>query len=383
MRTLYKYEIRKILRRRISVIVIAVVTVIMIAMNIGEYVAGGRVTNYQEDTLTGKIVDEAMLDKMRDSIEPKVATTEDGEVIVMGIGVKDKTYEPLINYLYMLSGNYEKAYNMSEKKLYSINKGVIDTALEEQHLSEKELEYWNRKRAQNPEEYTYGKIQNGWGDSVTIMYVVSLLSLIAIAPTLAGVFSDETTLKTDSLILSSINGRKKLAHAKILAGMTVGFFETVILIIACAGTEFAISGFKGYETSVRFFVGPTIMDMKIGDVLLWYVGIMLIIGLLFSAMSMCLSQVLHNSIAVVAVMMLMWLLSMLNVPDSMGLIARMWNYLPVTFLGSWTVTDYHLVSLFGKQLTIIESAPLIYFILIVVFVSVTMLSYHRYQVKGR
>lgn len=383
MGILYKYEIRKILHRKVSVLIMIVVTVIMIAMNIGEYLAGGKLFNCRENALTGRIVDEGMLDEMRDSIAPKLATTEDGEIITMGISVKDDTYEPLIDYLYMLSGNYEKAYNMSEKKLYSINKGVIDSALEEQYLSEKELDYWNNKRIQNSERLTYGKIRNGWGDSVTIMYVVSLLALIAVAPTLAGVFSDESALKTDSLIFSSINWKKKLYHAKMLAGVTVGMAETVILTVACIGTEFAVSGLGGYESSVRFFVGPTLMDMKIGDALLWYVGIMLIIGLLFSVMAMCLSQVFQNSIAVIAVMMLMWLLSMLNVPDSLGLFARVWNYLPVTFLGSWTFTDYHLMSFFGKQLTIIESAPLIYIIAIAVFAMVTKLSYRRYQVMGK
>lgn len=381
--TLYRFEMRKILRRRITVVVLAVVTLSMIAMNIGEYIAGGRAANTEEKALVGRTVDETLLSEMREAIEPKRATMEDGETVSIGISVKDKTYAPLMDYLFMLGGNYDKAYNMTEEKLYSTFDGVIDTALEEQHLHERELQYWAAKRAERPEKLTYDEIQNGWGDSVTIIYVVSLLTLIAVAATLSGVFSEESSLKTDALIFSSRNGRKRLMAVKFLAGITVGLLETAVLLITCIGTEFAISGFGGRHGSVQFFVGPTAMDMEIGKAFLWYVGIMLVIGLLFSVMAMFLSELFHNSIAVVAIMMFLWLLSMLNIPYSMSFLSRIWSYFPVTFLGSWTFTDYRLVYLFGKPLTIIEAAPIIYVSLAAIMVAVTKWSYDRYQVQGR
>ena len=95
------------------------------------------------------------------------------------------------------------------------------------------------------------------------------------------------------------------------------------------------------------------------------------------------SLVCRSSIAVVALMMLLWLLSMVNIPDSMGILARIWSFIPVTFLGSWTFTDYHLVWLFGKPLTILEAAPLIYIVLIAAMAYITRRSCERYQVDGR
>jgi hypothetical protein len=171
--------------------------------------------------------------------------------------------------------------------------------------------------------------------------------------------------------------------AKFLAGITVGVFETAVLLLACVGTEFAILGMSGSEASVQFFVGPTAMDMKVGKALIWYVCIMLIIGILYSVIAMCLSQVTHNSLAVVAVLMFMWLMSMVNLPDSLGVIKRIWGFLPVTFLGSWTFTDYHLVWFFGRHLTIIEAAPVIYIMIAAILTVITKISYNRYQVKGR
>lgn len=381
--TMYRYEVRKIFCRKITIVVLAIVTLIMIAMNAGEYIVGRTLVNTEERAIVGREVDDSLLFEMREAIEPKKATMDDGEVMSIGISVKDGTYEPLIDYLYMLAGNYDKAYNMTEQKLYSTFEGIINTNLEEQYLTDKEKAYWENRRANNQDKLTYGEIKNGWGDSVTIIYSVSLLALIAVAATLSGVFSEETALKTDALIFSSVNGKKRLVIAKMLAGITVGFVETLLILIACVGTEFAILGFRGAEASVQFFVGPTAMDMTIGKAFVWYVGIMLVIGILFSVIAMCLSEVCHNSIATVAIMMFLWLMSMINMPDSLGLLARIWSFLPVTFLGSWTFTDYHLVWFFGHQLTIIQAAPIIYTCIAVILVVITKISYDRYQVRGR
>lgn len=381
--TMYLFELRKIFLRKTTVIVLSIVTVLMIAMNIGEYIAGRKIVNIEEKALVGRVVDDAMLDEMREAIELKKATTDDGETVSIGVSVLDKTYEPLFNYLYMVGGNYDKAYNMTEENLYKTFNGVIDDNLNEQYLSDAEKAYWEKRRADNPDRLIYGEIQNGYGDSATIIYSVSILVLIAIAATLSGVFADEVNLKMDSIIFSSVNGKKRLMAAKMLAGVTVGFVETLILLAACVGTEFAISGLSGQEASVQFFVGPSAMDMEIGEALVRYVVIMLIIGIMFSVMAMSLSQITHSTIPVVAFLMLLWLMSMVNIPDSLGILARIWNFMPVTFLGSWNFNDYHLVPVFGHMLTNIEAAPLIYPFIIVGLTVITIISYNRYQIRSR
>ena len=136
-----RYEIRKILCRRITIVVLSVVTLIMIAMNVGEYIAGGKVINAEEKALSGRVVDDDMLSKMRDAIELKRATLSDGETIIVGLSPKDAAYDPLMNYLYMIGGNYDKAYNMTQSKLYTTFEGVIDDAFIEQRLTDKEIQY--------------------------------------------------------------------------------------------------------------------------------------------------------------------------------------------------------------------------------------------------
>lgn len=378
---LYRFELRKILRRRITVIALIAVVLLMIAMNIGEYVAGSRIINREELTLAGRPVDDRMLEEMRAAVETEKVTMEDGTQMAIGMRVNDVTYQPLMDYLNTIGGNIDKAYSMTEAELEKRFDGVIDEILRDQQLNETELDYWQGRREDSPMPLTYGKIQNGWGDSVGIIYVVAILSMICIAATLSGVFSEETQLHTDALIFSSRNGKTRLVTAKLFAGITVGMLETLILLIACVGTEFAISGFSGGETSVQFFVGPTAMDMTVRQAFWIYAGIMLIIGLLMSVFAMCLSQLCRNSVAVISVMMLLWLISMLNPPYSWRLLSQACSYLPVTFLGSWTFSDYRTVSAFGHLFTILETAPVLYLVLTALLGWATKISYRRYQVR--
>ena len=380
MGAMYRFEVRKILRRKITAIALAVVSLLMVAMNIGEYVAGTKIVNKEERSLVGRKIDDVLLEEMRQAVEPKTVTMEDGSQIAIGISIKDPAYQPLMDYLTTIGGNIDKAYYMTEADLGKRFNGIVDEALRDQYLTDEETAYWQARWESSPLPLTYGKIQNGWGDSVGIIYVVAILAMIAIAATLSGVFSDERQLRTDAVIFSSRNGKRRLVTAKLLAGATVGMLETLIILFVCVATEFAISGFGGSDASVQFFVGPTAMDMPIRRAFWIYVGIMLIIGLLLSIFAMCLSQLTRNSIAVIAIMMGLWLVSMLTLPYSWRLLSQVSSYLPVTFLGSWVFSDYRTVNFFGHLFPILAAAPVIYLVLSVLMGWVTKRSYGNYQV---
>ncbi len=115
--TLYKFEVKKILCRRLTVVVLIIVSLLMIAMNIGEYAAGSKTVNKEERILSGRKVDDAMLEEMRQSMEPKTVLLEDGTQTIIGMGIKNRAYEPLVEYLRTIGGNFDKAYDMTETEL--------------------------------------------------------------------------------------------------------------------------------------------------------------------------------------------------------------------------------------------------------------------------
>jgi hypothetical protein len=379
--TLYRYELKKILYRRLTAVVLIALMFLTVAISAGEYIGGKKHAAEEEKALSGRPVDDLMLDEMREAVEPMTATTDDGEEMVIGAGIKDPAYEPLMDYLTTIGGNIEKAYNMTEAALEERFNSVIDEIIRDQYLTEDETVYWKTRQVRSPMPLTYGKIQNSWGDAVTIMYVVAILAMIAIAATLSGVFSDEMQLHTDSLIFASKNGRRRLVTAKLLAGITAGIMETVVILLTCVAAEFAISGFAGGDTSVQFFVGPTAMDMPVSRAFWIFAGIMLVIGLLMSMFAMCCSQIFRNSVAVIAVMMGLWLLSMLNPPYSWRFLSQACSYLPVTFLGGWTFSDYRMLGIFGHLFTILMIAPVLYLVLSLIMGRLTRISYYRYQVS--
>lgn len=379
--TLYRFEVRKILCRRITVIALLLLSLLMLAVNVGEYVAGSRLVNREEWVLSGRAVDDEMLNEMRAATEPNTVTEEDGTQRIVGVAVTDPAYQPLMDYLYRIGGNFDKAYGMTEAGLAKRFNGVMDVMLEEQCLTEAETEYWQARRADSPMPLTYGKLQNGWGDAVCILYVVTLFSMIAIAATLSGIFSDERQLHTDALLFSSRNGKHRLAGIKLLAGVTVGVLETLLIFLICVITEFALSGFGGGETSVQFFMGPTAMDMSIRRAFWVCTGILLLIAVLMSVFAMLLSQLLRNSVAVIAVMMGFWLVSSLNPPYSLRVLSQILSYMPVTFLGSWTFADYRTVAVGGHLFTVLQMAPIVYALLSLLFAAATKHSYDRYEVS--
>ena len=83
---MYRFEVRKILCRKITAIAMIALILLMVAMNIGEYAAGTKIVNKEEDILVGRAVDDKMLDEMRTAVEPKTITMDDGTQITVGIG---------------------------------------------------------------------------------------------------------------------------------------------------------------------------------------------------------------------------------------------------------------------------------------------------------
>ena len=117
--------------------------------------------------------------------------------------------------------------------------------------------------------------------------------------------------------------------------------------------------------------------VHIDEAFLICVGIMLIISLFYSVFAMLISQVFRNSTAPIAIMAVLLICSMLNLPGSYRLIAQIASYLPATFPGSWTFTDYRLLSLFGLRLNILQVLPLLYSLLIITLAVVTGVNFSR------
>ena len=98
---------------------------------------------------------------------------------------------------------------------------------------------------------------------------------------------------------------------------------------------------------------------------------------------MFLSQILGNRSAATAIMVMGLFLSMLNIPENMGLLSKIWSYLPGAYIGSWTFTEYRLMSIFGQYFNNLQAAPVLWLLASALFMVAAKVAYQRYQVQGK
>jgi len=209
------------------------------------------------------------------------------------------------------------------------------------------------------------------------MYMANFFIMIAIAGSLSGVFSDEYSFRTASIVSSSSKGKERLAYAKTAAGCTIGLLEALIIIIGNCASQFILYGASDFNASTQLVFGPSVLDMPAGKACLICLGILLIISLFYSIFTMLMSQIFRNTTIPIAIMTVLLICSMLNPPNEYRFISQLASYLPATFPGSWTFTDYRLISILGMKMTIIDVLPALYGILSVFFAVIIYFSYRK------
>lgn len=356
--TLYWFEVRKLVCRRVTLIVLSVMLLLTAAITGGEYLIGKETVNHAGEAIIGRRMDDTLLTEMRDALEISSTVDGEGNLLLTSVNIKDPVYDQLFNFLIRLTGNKSKAYVLTGEKLETIFNGVVEDAMEKQQLTAQEKDYWTARRQGKETLPPYGT-EAGWGNILVMLYLVNFFSLLAIGTTLSGAFAEEYQLGTDALILSTRNGSKRLCPVKLAAGLTVGMGEMALILGLYTAIQFAIYGGGDGETSVQFFYGPSGLDMSARRAVLLCVGILLLTGMFYSTFVLCLSQLFRNSAIPTALSVLLLILSMFNVPEKYRLLSQLAAYFPATFPGSWSFTDYRLMTLPGIRLNYLQMQPIV------------------------
>lgn len=197
---------------------------------------------------------------------------------------------------------------------------IDDSLLKE--VQEAEKEYWREKESEIKKPFTY-YYEEGYAGIYTSVYVANFMLLILTAVAVCGIFADEKISGTDQIIFSSVQ-KEKLFAAKILAGFSMGVLLALYLFAALADAAFA----------------------------------------------MFLSQVLGSRSAATAIMVMGLFLSMLNIPEKLGTFSKIWRYLSGAYIGSWTFTEYRLISVFGRFFNNLQAAPVLWLLASAVFLGI-------------
>ena len=213
---------------------------------------------------------------------------------------------------------------------------------------------------------------------------INYIQLLMIAICLANVFSVEHLRKTDAVILCSRYGKKQLYAAKMLAGITFGMVTSFVLFGVSAISRIVVYGADGLHAALQIVFPMSSWTMSVGGAVLVLFFTAIVISVLYSVAIMVLSELLKNSIAVMAIPVgIMFLTMLVDIPYQFRTLSQIYDLLPTNLLVTWAFWDDRLVSIFGKYLTNFQIAPIIYLMFTVLLFLVGKRRYQKYQIGAR
>ena len=425
MGTLIGYEVKKIIKRKSTIVSFAII----FATHLVFICIGGSLGNtYVDDkfyethahrnvidrengiALSGRKIDNALLDEMQQAYDKidwstnsylwtdtyknevrKYSELEElfktwglgSSFIQKGVGepntsqIKAESVEELPK---TLSQNREQI-------LYEYRQDYQNAMYENYELSEQEIAYWEEKdkEIEIPFTYTYAiTYQSILG--MQGLYMICMLGTFFTAISMVNAFMEEHTRKTDQLILCTKDGREKEYMAKILAGSLVTFVINAIFVITAIVGRFCSYGVEGFDGAIQIVIAFWYSyKMSAGKTVLICIGILLLSSVMTAIFTMLLAEVLKHSVGAMAVVVgLLFAARLVVIPPSWGMLSRVWNYFPINMLKiDEGFIDLRLVDVLGVQFTTWQFAPILYIVLSSIMVWIGYKVYKNYQVCGR
>lgn len=277
---LVKYEFLKILRKKSTLIVMAVSLVLtgflfglpMIQFQIYNQdgvIKGAKGIAYEKEQfadLSVPLSEEYVAETIREVQglfeDPDNVGTDGNEQFLVGDaywnGVAPR--EKLLNLIAdtYSSPNDSWGYNhlpevevREGKTFYQAMKGKIQAMLDSpsRALSDEQKEYWGgmADKVDTPLQYGY---HGGW-EIIISSFELLMFALLAICIVIAPVFSGEYQAGTDAVILSAKYGKTKLTTAKIAASLLFGTAAFILHVVVACGLPLAAFGTDGWNLPLQ------------------------------------------------------------------------------------------------------------------------------------
>ena len=403
LQTLYRFELKKILSRKIVWITVAVMMIFTIFTTCGQlmgglYIDGKKVdttynlmlkTRAEERALTGRLIDQQLLEETWDAYG-KIPDT--GSTHYTGT---DEYWEYAFHYsaIFTFVQSYTgmttteafdwKAEEVDEAELYSRRQDMLEQMWNRLYLSEGEKEYWGRQELsiERPLRFAY---KEGWWTLFNALYTTGITVLLTVAICLSNIFTVEQVRKTDQLIFCSRYGKDSLYLAKILAGISFSVGVAFLYTVASFIEALAVYGGDGFSAAFQLVFPAYSAQISVGWAVLAGYGLMFIAAILTGAFVMVLSEALKNGTGTLAVANGIILLTVfVDMPYRYRALAQIWEYIPSELLSIWSIFDSRLVPLAGTYLTNIQFVPVLYTAATGIIFVIGFKIYQRYQVEAR
>lgn len=413
---LYQYEMKKILKRKMTWIAFVGAVGIMLfacfevlldnynstSAQTGEsvrYSAYDRVRERGEwaERLDGRLIDDALLQEMQTAyaaVQSRETLSENGsttEMISIFSGDDDaereklaeqrRQYEAVYDYVRQVVGNV-KVHTVDAAAFYGERRQVIQDYESAQYLTEGEKEYWRGHETQTPYPFYWDQ-----GPMIMLACIKTLLALLAlvIGMVFSGIFADEHMRKTDQLALCSRHGRGMLYRAKLLAAVTLGGAATFIvggITLASFGILYGYR--KNWNAPLQMHLETSPFALTMGEAIVIMLILLLLSAALHSVLTLVLSVWTKSSVATMSLMTAYILGTMLfDVPERLRVLSQCLSLLPTKLVRGSAFCDMRLVGGAGHYLTNWQAGMLLYPLLLIVLALLGGMLYRRWQISGR
>lgn len=387
--TLYYFELKKILGKRLTRIAFVLILAMSSYMGIADIVstASSMTTTAADGTtrtktvsgydmlkerrasarkLHGQPIDDQLFSKMTD---PNIAIT---------------FYSPVYNYVKRTMRSMEKTLAATEETFYAAIQENRLTLWQEQRLTKDEIAYWQEQETKIHKPFVFGYTE-GYENILFYFFPLAFLSLIFISISVSGVFSEEHSHRTDQLTLCTKGGKNILYLAKCAAGLTLGLTASALfcaaMVLSCL-CVYDADGFSGI-LQISYFVNSA-LPLTMGQTVLIFFAVYMFAAVLQCVFTMTLSEVLGNSAAVMSILSGVLFLTMaVELPCQFRTLSQAWSLLPTRVLSNQCLADGRLIKIFGRYLTNLQAAPVLYLLLSLVLAGACYRKYKKYQVTGR
>ena len=370
---LYRFEIKKIMKNRLTVAML-IVTVLFILIE--AFIPKLYLSKEMEDAqkvLDGTVIDDALLQEMY----PKLISN--GTVWT----ADNAMYEKIAD---MGDGILPDGANLSDysaDELYKERKSAIMAMMQEDNLTERELQWWKNENSKIDTPFTYrycqGTINLAQGMSLTLMCIMFISALC-----LSTVFTIEHRQRTDQIVISCRNGRRNTFFLKIAAGLSVVIGCCLVSAALLALLIAILYGMDGLGAAVQLELPLSDYSFTMGQFIIVQMIVMITAAILFATFAMAISEVVKNSLAVMGIMVGLFIFSQLElIPPRFRVLAQIKAMLPSNQISIWSLMEHRLVGFGGHYVTTYVASPVIYILISAFLIAIGKIAYDRFQVTGR
>lgn len=370
--TLFRFEFYKIVHARLTAVVLILMIILSVLM--GFPLGRGDQTRDVHSAMLdmdGKKIDNALMADMCEAID-----------------ITDPDWNPSTwkwtGILYTVSlVNDSKERNYTADSFYELRDKAQKKGMKEAYLTEEEMSWWEVKEKQIEKPFTYVSAFNA-RSVVDYIPNILLLSLLLSSVCLSGVFAGEHQRGMDQIVLSTRYGRKETLFAKLMAGFSFIVVSTFVLMSLLIATVYVFDGLSGLKAMIQMEIPSSAYPLTFLQFFRIQLMVLFSGALLFAAVSMALSEIFRNAVAVMGFMIGTYLATQfIYIPKSYRVISQAVQMIPTEIIYLWTLHDHRLVKVFGRYHMMFQISSVSYLLISLILCLVTWRLYSRFQVTGR